>query len=386
MSDSEDEPVFFKARRGFSGTQIVVRCCPTLDSEDSDDEPLFMRNRTGTGCRGAPFTLGSLGKECCAPRSLMVRESFSSQTLSMSYQPSQASQTSRTCATDEASTAGAGTSMETEVEPEDLKQDKIRVEYIKKERKKSSRPASVRETNKLKTKYCSPQAIQSVRGFFCHCADPCASKLDLEDIRSIREAYWNRSQTERTEFLVNKLVYDMNADFDKEIINFRYTINGKKVCGSFFRNLFPVSKQHFADIRKRVCERRLCVQRKTNDNIIDKKREKALHFLDKYVQEHGEPQPHKKIINLPTGVSKEDVYIEYLATEFSEMEVSMKAPAKLSYWYELWRTWRNQVKCPEWSTFSKCSTCQDIRLQMQLGDPTQKGKLLVTLNPKPLVF
>ena len=359
MSDSDDEPLFERTVRNIRATQNAGGIFPDPDSDESDDEPLFARRGP---CQNRIFNFGNLVKKGCEPRTMLVPETINSVTPPVAaFVP---------CVPVMVANDGL---MDQETEPEVLNQDNIVVEYVKKDRKPSSRAPSTRETNLLEKKNCSPQAIQLVRGFFCHCRQPCANMFDVETIKKIRESYWKRSQPERTEFLVNKLVFDMNADLDKHVINFRYTVNGNKVCGSFFRNLFPVSKQHFADIRKRVCERRLVVTRKSNDSIHDKKRESALNFLDNYVRENGEPQPHKKEFNLPSGISKEDVYVEYLAT-FSDDMVRLKIPAQLSYWYEIWRTWRNQVKCPEWSTFSKCSTCTNIRIQLQLGDPTLKGK------------
>jgi len=240
-----------------------------------------------------------------------------------------------------------------------------------KKRKKSS-SSTERQPKKMAVKNLDPYKISAVRGFHCQCQPPCGERLSFQDIETERKHYWSLDQQAHKQYLIDKLLFDLSPDYDTTELKFKFSVQGKQVCASFFQNVYPLSKRQYSDIRTRVKQRNTSVATRSRCNQIQQNTEDIKEYLDAYAEANGEPQPNKKDINFPEGVSKLDVYTSYLADKFEDGD---KVPT-IRHWYRAWRDNRKQYKCPKWSTFSKCSICTDIKFQMESGGGKEaKGEL-----------
>jgi len=112
----------------------------------------------------------------------------------------------------------------------------------------------VARCNALKIKKLDPQSIQAVKGHYCaRCKSQCADVFSFEEISKERNEYWAKDQVGRKQFLVDKLVFDSVADHEACMVNFKHVIQGKSVCGPFFKELYSVSNDLYRDVRMRVC-------------------------------------------------------------------------------------------------------------------------------------
>ena len=196
-----------------------------------------------------------------------------------------------------------------------------------------------------------------------------------EEISALRQQYWGMQESQRQSHIVTKLAYDMNAVYQSSCIEFRYYINGKKVCGPFFQEAYPLSKQMFADARRRVRSRQLTVDEKRNDNIIPKKALSVSEFLKGYLDEHGQAIPNKQEIHLPAGVSRALVYVKYMAT-FTEEQIAQKEHAQESTFYQVLREDYPHVKFPRTCAFSQCNVCSQIKSAIEKAQGTYQKAIL----------
>ena len=243
--------------------------------------------------------------------------------------------------------------------------------------KKKKKPHITKRRNRLEVKNLDPQKIADCRRHRCKCLTKCASKFTFEDIERERDTYWKLDQRSQKQHLVDKLSFDLVADHDSQTVEFRYMVQHKQVCGSFFKALYPLSMRMYTDIRSRVRNKNTHVQPRKRTNSMQVFSQRIMDFLDKYAECKGEPQPNKTDIHFPKGIGKLDVYGDFLAEEFTADE---KTPS-ISWFYNVWRHYRRQYKCPKWSTFSKCSICTDIKFQMEQGGGKEaKRKFLFILG------
>lgn len=192
-------------------------------------------------------------------------------------------------------------------------------------------------------------------------------KVARESVADIRSKYWQLDQAERRQHLITKLVFDMEANYSSEKIQFRYFAGSIQVCGPFFRALYPLSKQLFSEIRTAVCQRQLNVQPKSNFNITPTKTLSICEFLKVYVDKHGQAIPNKDAIELPSGLSREYVYTEYLAS-LSEEEIQLKMHAALSTWYHVLHEFHGHLKFPKICAFSQCNLCNRLKTNIEKAE------------------
>jgi hypothetical protein len=217
-----------------------------------------------------------------------------------------------------------------------------------------------------------------VSAFQCTCARQCAEQFTRDDIRTLRNDFWSLKESERSNHLVAKMVYDMNADYSTSIITFRYHICGKKVCGPFFCAAYPLSKTMFANVRNKIRTRELSVEPKRNDNITAHKTHSIREFMTTYIDKHGQPMPHKEEIHMPSGMHRGSLYIDYVST-FSKEDIALKSHAAIATFYHVLSTSYAHVKFPKHCAFSQCSTCSKLKSLIEKAEGVHKG---ITPVPK----
>ena len=249
-----------------------------------------------------------------------------------------------------------------------------RLEGVGKKRKLSSRQSSTRTRTVLKDKFLSDESVGQARGFTCKCEEQCADLVSRSDIFEARKSYWSLKQQDRLQHLVNEMVFHADANVEEQTVNFRTSINGKKVCGPFFKVALGVTQQMYANARTRVRHRQVTVLPKESTTNVRPKRDTVVDFLNRYVEEHGQAVPNKNIRELPIGLTRTKLYCEYLDKEFTEEEIHGRLPAAQSSFMQWVREFRS-LKFRKWMTFSQCSICKELKSNIEKAtSKEQKGK------------
>ena len=101
-------------------------------------------------------------------------------------------------------------------------------------------------------------------------------------------------------------------------------------------------------------------------NAISKKAERVALFLDEHAEKYGNAQPDKTEIHFPEGFTKEKVYrdyLRYMADEYEEPNITENCSQ--SYFNKVWKKRKSNLKCREWTTFTKCRLCTEIKSDLQ---------------------
>ena len=242
--------------------------------------------------------------------------------------------------------------------------DVVRIDGVRQKRKQSTRDAAPRTRNVLRTRHLSEQSIAEATSFVCKCSEQCAEKVSRADVEACRRELWSLKEHERLQHVVNQMMFDMNANLEVQVVKFRTTINGKSVCGPFYKAALALSQTMYAEARKRICTRNTTVSQRERTNSLWNKRDRAVQFLTRYVEDHGQAIPNKNIIELPMGLTRGKLYVEFLDAEFTAEEIRQGKNCKLSSWYR-YIAELPRLKFRKWMTFSRCSTCSQLKSNIE---------------------
>lgn len=205
------------------------------------------------------------------------------------------------------------------------------------------------------------------------CSNNCYRRFTFEDINSERKEFWALHRNRQADWLTRELCFWGTPAEDTGVFKFKYTLQEKTCCSAFLKNALPISHARLCKIRKRVLSSRLedCVTQARMPN--GKKAEYIEQFIRKYAQENGGGMPHNNDVELPNGVTKDSVYIEYLLS-FPDEQTETKESAVLSYFYKVWRARCYYVKSNKWTKFSKCSVCSNIKTLREFCQASKFGE------------
>jgi len=198
------------------------------------------------------------------------------------------------------------------------------------------------------------------------CSQKCYCNVSFDDVKQVRETFWNMKQNEQADWLSRELA--LHGCVEDKVFKFKYDVNGKPCCATFLEQALPVSHGRLSQIRTRVREGR----HRDVSPITGQKMDQCEQFIRQYAETHSEGLPNSVDVDLPEGVTKECVYIEYLLSFEDEGQATALA-ASLSWWYATWRKRCFHVKAKKWNRFSKCTTCSNIKVLRAINDETKRG-------------
>lgn len=204
------------------------------------------------------------------------------------------------------------------------------------------------------------------------CSKMCNERFTFSDVKTAREQFWALSSPNQQDWLTRHLSFWGTPDENTGIFKFKYVLQDIPCCSTFLENALPVSHGRLSNIRHRVLVKKTEDTSVTGSPVSGPKADAAEAFIREYAQTHGSAMPHKKDIDLPSGLSKDKVYIEYLLTYPTE-EASRQA-CSLSYWYKIWSERCFHVKVRKWHRFSKCSVCSNIKVLREFSNANSHGK------------
>jgi hypothetical protein len=133
-------------------------------------------------------------------------------------------------------------------------------------------------------------------------------------------------------------------------------------------------------VRRRVLENDVLppVHGNTTQRHFGVKKQHLCAYLERVFKEKGNHSPTKLQVIMPQELTKEMIYIEYLASLAPEQMADRKCSA--GYFYDVWKTEYPTVICPKYHTFSRCDVCANIRLQKKHADAAAKGMSSCFIN------
>ena len=177
---------------------------------------------------------------------------------------------------------------------------------------------------------------------------------------------------ERAVYLAACLARDGIRNKDDKF-DFRYFIGNTKVCTAFFQTALDVSNHTMVGTRKRVLDNDTLppVHGNTTSRHFGIKKQYLCAYLERLFQEKGNHNPERLQLIMPQELSKESIYVDYLASLTPEQEVDRKIIA--GYFYAVWRKEYPTVICAKYHAFSRCDVCANIRLQKKHADKAGQG-------------
>lgn len=97
----------------------------------------------------------------------------------------------------------------------------------------------------------------------------------------------------------------------------------------------------------------------------------AIAFIEKTKKEQGQPQPDKDDVHLPQGLTRSDLYDQYI--EGLPSFYGHRLKVSLPYWYSIWSENFKNLKCPKVCKFAECKVCATAKLQKQVAPPEMRG-------------
>ena len=199
----------------------------------------------------------------------------------------------------------------------------------------------------------------------------CNLRFTYHDVEEARIHFWSLTRAEQQDWLTRELAFWGTPDTIEGVFKFKYMVGEKHCCAVFYENALMVSHGRLVDVRKRVLSKNFedCFRMPSAPNTP--MADRIEQFIASYAEEQSGAMPTKdKKVELPSGTTKDKVYIEYLLT-FDEGDTSS---ASLSTWYRVWsQQWPTIKANNRANRFSKCSKCSNIKVLREFTSGMSKG-------------
>ena len=208
------------------------------------------------------------------------------------------------------------------------------------------------------------------------CKSKCNIRFTFDDVKVARTHFWSLTRSQQQDHLVRELSFWGRPNAKQGVFNFEYFVNEKKCCAAFLEQALPVSHGRLVDCRKRVLNKDLADSTKasspSNCPIFDR----MAKFICEYAEAQSGAMPTlDKKTELPSGTTKDSVYMEYLLSYTEEETQNMSMVGSLSTWYRTWSTEWPTIKANNRANrFSKCTKCSNLKILKGLTTNIDKGE------------
>ena len=258
-----------------------------------------------------------------------------------------------------------------DVEVEDVVQSGLTILRGKKPRE----PKSVKRVEvPLKKKLFNMEPGNIASALQPCCAKNCFTHFNYYDVEAVRAEFWNLNRAKQLDWLTRQLAFWGRADENVGTFKFRYLLQNKQCCATFFESALPVSHGRLSLARNRVLTDQLEDSQKDASPVNTFKSDSAEEFIRTYARLHGQGMPNSVDVNLPNGKTKDSVYCDFLVERSDGTKEGVDALIGLSGWYRVWRERCFHVKTPKWQKFSKCTTCSNIKTLREFTDASKRGE------------
>ncbi|XP_046572907.1 uncharacterized protein LOC124280945 [Haliotis rubra] len=186
-------------------------------------------------------------------------------------------------------------------------------------------------------------------------------KLSFEVIHQLRLSFWRKTQTKQSHFINSNLRAVFRYQ-EQRLSDVLFTLEGHEVCSVCWCTVFKISKTRYFHHGRAVKD---CLPQKVDQrcdqNYDSLKYLEAKVWPDQYFKRHGDHMPHKTEIQLPSCLTKRQIFDAYVEDNNDQGKPVMG----YSRFKELWREFFSSVKILKSKDFTQCSLCIVYRDALQ---------------------
>ena len=241
---------------------------------------------------------------------------------------------------------------------------------------RGKRPRKVREVTKgpyvSKKKELAMDSTDIASVLRPCCNKNCYLRFFYNDVKEERHQYWQLSAPQQQDWLCRELAFNGHPNTELGTFKFKYLVNEKECCASFYERALPVSHGRLSTVRSRVLTKSL-------ENVSfssppgsrsSPMTDSCENFIRHYAALESGQMPDSVNCQLSEGVTKEDVYTCYLASH----DDYDGQTAALSTFYDAWSSRCPCVTTNKWKKFSKCSVCSNLKSLKGFSNAVERGK------------
>ncbi|XP_067660460.1 uncharacterized protein [Haliotis asinina] len=178
-------------------------------------------------------------------------------------------------------------------------------------------------------------------------------KLSFDVIYQLRLSFWRKTQTKQSCF-INSHLRAIFRYQEERLSDVFFTLEGHEVCSVCWCTVFKISKTRFFHHGRAVKD---ClppkVDQRCDQNYDSQTYLEAKVWLDQYFKRHGDHMPHKTEVQLPSCLTKRQVFDTYVEDTIDQD----KPRIGYSRFKELWREFFSYVKILKAKDFTQCTLC-----------------------------
>eukprot|EP00058_Branchiostoma_floridae_P020703 XP_002606193.1 hypothetical protein BRAFLDRAFT_92067 [Branchiostoma floridae] len=188
------------------------------------------------------------------------------------------------------------------------------------------------------------------------CRNRCVTKFDPDKILTCRHDMLDRGSGRGQYILDMMKAADRRGDGQAKITSF--PCQGHAVCGKAWYLLHGISRSSFYEYLQDYLKGKRTV-RHGNTGILRRSPSYCLAsvWLGEFAERYGDKMPDKIAINLPSTMTKIEVYQRYRKSR----GVDMLKPIAMSTFNGMWIDEYPDLKIPETSRLGICDVCKDLR-------------------------
>jgi hypothetical protein len=200
----------------------------------------------------------------------------------------------------------------------------------------------------------SVRTAQQHQGVRCNAREHCI--ITYEDIRALREVYWELTPAVQSKWLLAKMIAASHGDGSKERV--LYTVQRNTLCASCMRSVFSISDKKWYGLRRKLHggEVHYMEDGRGGDFRDHPQRVAIIEWLRGHVDAQGQCMPNTDQIHLPPGRWR-TVYEQMLAA----LDGGGEEPATYSYFMRVVHLHFPMVRVPAEQRFTKCEECLELK-------------------------
>jgi hypothetical protein len=175
----------------------------------------------------------------------------------------------------------------------------------------------------------SEDAILENIKYGCNCKKNCLDSFSIGEIKVVNSIYLKKSNTEKTQWLIDILflLYDVDSD------QLSLKIRGKDVCYGSFCSYYGLTEYKYYVCLNRVKNNNMVVIHGNSEREYRKfQSELCSTFLERYCSVYGEQQPDSDDVHLPHTCLKVDLYEQF------KLECTESVVPHLNTFLFVWRS------------------------------------------------
>ena len=162
-------------------------------------------------------------------------------------------------------------------------------------------------------------------------------RFTFDDIRSIRERFWNSPKPIRMQKLIEYV--ESSQQVGKSNFIKVTALKDKNICSRAFQKLFRVNKNTFSRAAALTKDGAVFFPTKKPRDVSEHS-VRLMAWMETYTTYSGDRMPNSKDILMPYGTTKCNVYKKYC----QELEDNSLRPVSLASFHKIWKLYFPHVK------------------------------------------